>query len=321
MKLSKQLTLIKKLSSSYKSGISPIKFFKDYPQVVEALKKGEPLSEALKKDEDKILDDVYIKLIHIGEKSGKLENSFKLIIELMQGILRIQQEVFTSLRYPIAALGVYLFIFAVFLFWVIPGINGFMQEMETPVPLIISILVGVKNIVLFAVFGGILGVLYMFYEKKSLSVPILGYLNRQKDFYIYFYAMKACYASGLSILEASELATEAVTNENLKYKFIEIDNSLKNQGSLTSVYLDSELFNSEITDLIEAGEEAGTLEENFSEILRIIQEKITEKISFIVLLVKPLGVIFGLVFLIFIFLFIISFLSGAFSEINKALTL
>jgi type II secretory pathway component PulF len=330
MNLKKQFLFVKKIESFYKSGKPLLEIFnslsqtepnatlrRGYTSIASELREGSSLFQALSKQDD-ILDHVYVKLIQIGETSGKLDEVLNEILELQRSLIAVRKKIVAASIYPVLLLGIYVFIFALLIVVIIPALAGFMLKYGQQPPAILMGFLFLNKLVFsppalcaapFAIL--LLSVmLYIFLNVEELSwfrsramlfIPGFGRLDRFKNMYAYIFTMKICYDAGLSPLNATELSAHNVSNVHLFENYAEIYDYVNKGDNLSTAFMKTNLFNHDIIDLVRVGEESGKLEEAYKEIISIIDEKIQTTIAVMVAMIKPLGVAFGFFFLCSIF--------------------
>ncbi|MEW5818993.1 MAG: type II secretion system F family protein [Cyanobacteriota bacterium] len=340
MSLKKQYLFINKLESLYRTNRSlaltieklsqhePNAFLRGaFKKISEDIKAGSTLAAALERSN--VVDEVYCRLIQIGEKSGRLDSVLKQIQELIDNLIQVRRKVLSAAIYPMAVIGVYFVIGNIFFLVIIPMLLNFFTKFGNDPPFFLKAITAIANpfnccccgpvLILIAAAG-----VYMFVTLDAIAyirgmifvfVPGFGQLDKLKNMFAYIYTMKICYESGMSIYESADLSTYNVGNEYLAQIFDEVPVHIKNGDTITDAINKTKLFNFEMIDIIRTGEDSGTLDESYVEVIRLINDKINTIVTIMIGLVKPLGLIIGLLFLIAFFVglgvLIISVLSSA----------
>lgn len=340
MSLKKQYLFINKLESLYRTNRSlaltieklsqhePNAFLRRaFKNISEDIKAGSSLAAALEKSN--VVDEVYCRLIQIGEKSGKLDSVLKQIQELIDNLIQVRRKVLSAAIYPMAVIGVYFIIGNIFFLVIIPMLLNFFTKFGNDPPFFLKAITAIANPFNCCCCGPVLiliaaACIYMFITMDAIAyirgmvfvfIPGFGQLDKLKNMFAYIYTMKICYESGMSIYESADLSTYNVGNEYLAQIFDEVPVHIKNGDTITDAINKTKLFNFEMIDIIRTGEDSGTLDESYAEVIRLINDKINTIVTIMIGLVKPLGLIIGLLFLIAFFVglgvLIISVLSSA----------
>lgn len=329
MSLKKQYLFIKKLESLYKSSKSLASsidllveneksgFLKRaFKKISEDIKGGSSLHAALEKHD--FIDETYLGLIKIGEVSGKLDTVFLQILDLLDNLINIRRKIIGAVIYPLAVVSVYALVISVFVFIVVPMLVNFMKTYNMDVPSVLDTYVSFITPVNCCVCSPIAVLLlllfyYVFINIEAISmfrsyaflfVPGFGQLDKCKNLFAYIYTMKICSEAGVSVIEASELSSYNVTNVYMSDVFYNAYKRIRDGQQVSESLNQTKYFNYEMIDLIRVGEEAGTIEDSYKEIIKMIDDKIKLIIAVMIGMVKPLGVLMGLLMLIGIFIFI-----------------
>lgn len=354
MSLSRQLTFIKTLKSTIKSGISLDKFFagasdrerdkylaENYKNISNDLKNGGSLAEALEKNYI-FLNPLIIKLVKIGEMSGSLEKILCEIEGFLVEIIDIKKEVIDALKPLIYPFIMALLLIFVLFFFLIPAIHSALITMNAPVPVFfdyyeylcrflfnysIYFLVVILLLNLFVDFifaedensnfaeGSIRNKIKIFMSEISLNIIVFGGLYRFLNLYIFFYAYKTCYSAGLSVYETSDLSCEIVPNLYLKKSLHSLHRALVDGNSMKSAFEQPNLFEGNVLESVEIAEETGEIEYHFEDIIRIYKENIEEKIMLIKDLPPLIIKIISVAAVLSVFALLFTLLSFAFSRI------
>jgi type II secretory pathway component PulF len=345
MNLKKQYFIVKKLEALYKSGKPLAESFEYlsraepnaslrncYAEIYQHIKEGASLADSISMTDD-ILDDIYVSLIHVGEKSGKLDEVLAHIGSLQAALMDLQKRIIGASIYPVVVLSIYFFVILIFLFVIIPMLVGFMQKFSYEVPSVLLFIVSIYSflfsakiigaIIIIFIISGLLLYIVLNLEpvsfliaRFSLFLPGFGRIIKLKNLYSYIYTLKICYDAGLSAFEASELSCGNVSNVYIKDVFIEASNRMKNGDTISDALLHTGYFDFEFLDLVRTGEESGRLDESYEEILKSINTKIQTTLLIMIGLLKPLGVLLGLLFIPFIFVVLYTLFMNVFSTVN-----
>lgn len=349
MNLKKQFLFVKKIESFYKSGKPLAETFemlsknekniflkKAFSNIYEEIKVGSSLTAAIKKQDD-LLDDVYVKLIGVGEKSGKLDKILEQILQLQEAIISNRRKIIAVSIYPVAISLVFIFIFAIFLLGLIPALSDFMLKNNFEPPLFLLAISSVRNAICspicicctMPITFGIFYLLYYIYTNVEvlglfrsrflLFIPGFGRLEKFKNFFSFFFTLKICYDAGLAPIESLELSVCNVDNHHIFNKLRKTPDDVKEGSSIADSLMKTSTFEFDIIDLIRVGEETGKLDESYKEIIKLIEDKIKITIAVMLAMVKPMGIVLGLLFLIGVFVLIFIIIFSVLSKIQTIL--
>lgn len=344
MSLRKQYVIIKKLEALYrtdKSIASSLEmiasgerspFIKSsFKKIAEEVKNGSSLAAAL--DKHYVVDDVYCRLIKVGEQSGKLDVVLQQIITLLDNLIIVRRKVIAASLYPLGLIGAFTGVFVVIMTVIVPLLINFFKKFDMEPPGVILFMDTIVNpfscccalpLVLFILAAGIyiylnIDAISMFRGFLFIWVPGFGRLDKLKNIYTYAFTLKICYEAGLTLYEAAELAAENVSNAYMSDRFYAVYDRLKSGSDLATAVNSVSYFNYEMIDLLKVGEETGKIDETLAEIIKIIDEKIRTTVAIMMAMIKPLGLIMGVIFLIGIFVLIGILLFSVLVKVKSAL--
>lgn len=351
MKLSKQLVFVKNLHKAVKSGLTLDSFFDRlakntfwpsermlYASLSKAISEGSTLSAAFA-GQKRILDEVYVKLIEVGEKSGKLDEILKNIIEMLQSRISIRKKIFSELRMPVINIGGALLVFGILFFLLIPALASFFSGFSCCPPLIVNMMILAQETFFnikffyFLVFVAVLFPLIQFYtseidnpiefiDYKLIKLPIFGSIFRWHDLYVYFLVLKSCYSAGLSLIESTQLAADAVNNRYLKTVAGEIrERSAQGEpiNAILSDYIETKIFEPEISQMIEVGESTGRVDEAYNDVNELLRDNIESRIETICRITPLIGLVLAALPIVIILLIILGILAKSASIIMNGL--
>jgi len=347
MNLKKQYLFTKKLQSLYKSG-KPIaesvlyltqneanrQLRNIFKKIYSEIKEGKMLYQAMLPYQD-IFGDTYIRLITVGETSGKLDEVLERILNWQKKTIDINRKVISASVYPIILVLFYIFFLLMVFVGIFPAIADFMTRFNLSPPTFLAMTVNIRNALFQPVnclvipIGILLTVLIIYIwlnieyldtlrGKLILLIPGFGRLNKLNNLINYFFVLKMCYDAGLSTYESIELAVNNLNNAHIYNKFFKVTKYIENGENIFSVINKTGLVDFEILDLIRTGEESGTVDESYKTIIELLEERINTTLAIMIALIKPLGILFGILGIAMIFLGVFLAVSGIFSNLNHA---
>lgn len=308
-------------------------------EIYASIKSGDSLGEAMSEFEDDF-GEVFCRLILAGEQSGKLEEVLKELTSLFSAEQILRLKIIGALTFPIIALFAtivgFVLIFIIFFALIVNFLNTFNQKPPEFIQFIMNLqafcLLPSNILIAFISLLFLILILYIFLNigifdnirgRLFLWIPGLGHLNKLQNFYSYFFTYKICYDAGLTLAEASELAINSLNNVYLESKLVNISSCIHEGMAVSSSLRKTSVFDRDIVDIIDTGEESGKLDLAFDKITKIIDTRINITIGLIIAAIKPLGFFIGLIFVISIIIFIgavlFSIMSPLLEKLNSTL--
>lgn len=254
--------------------------FKEILDKVQAdIENGQKFESALAKHKG-AFSSLYISLIGIGEKSGKLEDNLEYLSEQLKKSYDFNQKIQGATLYPKLILAATVVMGMFISLFVLPQLVDMFNSLDVALPLTTKILlfiaVTMKNYGVYIAFGIIsLGVLISLllrtsyikpkWHKLLLTLPFIGNLNQNLEMAAFCRNMGVMLKSGLTITDA--LKAEFDATDNLVYKEY-LDRILKSieKGKKISNELESGKYPfipAIVTKMIGVGEDTGKLEDVF----------------------------------------------------------
>lgn len=280
------------------------------------LEQGSSLTEALQAY-PKYFDALYCGLVHSGETSGLLDATLERIALQREKNARLKGNVIRAMVYPFVVIVISLAVIIFMLIWVIPIFKELYQSMNVELPWLTRKVLAVSDfftswigisLVLVLIALGVFCVKTfktndLFREKVTrwiLKIPLLGSLLIKSEVAKWSRTFGSLYGAGLPMPET--LALISNETKNILYKKVSSQIQVQvsqgeNLGSCVGYHED--LFPPIFVQLIEVGEESGTLEEMMNKSADYFDEEVDTQVSVIQTLLEPivivvLGVVVGI---------------------------
>ncbi len=243
-------------------------------RIKERLSEGKGLAAALA-DESPLFSDSYVSMVAAGEASGALDTVLERLADFLEEQDAIRSRVTTALAYPLLMAvvggGVMLFLLA----FVIPKISAVFADNKAALPLITIILLKVSTLVrkgwwILLAAAAALVFAYkrlmageQFRLKRDtllLKIPGFGTLFQKLLLARFAKILGLLLSSGVPVIRAMEITSEAVVNRAYRLFLGEAKGSLIEGGKLSAALSRSPLFPPILIHMIGIGEQSGTME-------------------------------------------------------------
>jgi|Deesub1362B_J571_1020462.scaffolds.fasta_scaffold00104_9 type II secretory pathway component PulF len=277
---------------------------------------GSTFSDAIEAHRD-IFPDIFVRLVRVGEETGRLDQSLKDISEHLQRIEALTSAVKRSLIYPIFTIVATLSAMAFWLIYVLPKLANLFREMNLSLPLITRIIMGVSDFTrqnwLFIVFTPFL--IFMLYklltknrrirfrcDKMKFSLPVIRLIVHNKILAIFSEQMRILLIAGIGIDRVFEIVAEVLGNYYAKEAVLVVREDVLAGASISEALRKHDVFPLMLVRMVHVGEQTGALDEQFSflsEYFINALEDISQKIG---KLLEPIVIVILGLFFIFIIL-------------------
>jgi type II secretory pathway component PulF len=276
---------------------------------------GESLADAMK-DYTDYFDVIYVSMVHVGEVTGSLANSFAAIGSFMEKRHRVESKIVTAMIYPIVLIFFCLTAVIVLTSAVIPRITKQLEDAGQQLPLLTRILSGVgyvfTSLWIFVLIAAVVVVVISLRrflktergsylrDKLLLSLPVFGPIIRQRVVARFASTLSTLLSSGLSIAESLRVVAEVTGNSIMKKAVQKARERILAGADIATPLRDSGVIDPAIAHMVTVGEKSGELEtmlKNISENLESSTDVVIERLAILVepIIIIIMAVVIGLI--------------------------
>jgi MSHA biogenesis protein MshG len=266
------------------------------------LEGGYTLSSALNQH-PKIFGSLFVSLIHVGENTGQLEDSFLKLTSYLEREQATRKRIKTALRYPsmvAIALAAALVILNIF---VIPTFANMFSKLGAELPLATRFLISSSNFFLnywpymliacIAAFFALRQSLKtdkgrFIWDKRKIKLPIIGSIVERSILARFSHSFGIILKSGIPMTTGLTLVADAVDNSFMKEKIIAMRLSIESGESLLRSAVASTLFTPLVLQMIAVGEETGRVDELLKEVGDYYEREVDYDLSTLTARIEPL---------------------------------
>jgi general secretion pathway protein F len=270
-----------------------------------SLSNGKAISENLSSFN---LNHIVLSFLKISQDNGNIASNMKALSQLLLENQQIKKNFVKSISYPIILIiSFILSLISIFTF-VIPKFKMIFEQSMNDLPLATKVLLQTQYIfenyffLLFLVILAFIGILVFFYnyndkfeyfihkifvDKLFLIKDI--YLNMQlyKLFLVIDIMLKSNYEFHKAFISSKIL----LKNKYLLDKISIIDNLLQNGKSINDSFLQTQIFDDIVLNLINTGEVSNSLSITIDEIKKIYKNRFYDKMNLLTSLIQPIFLI------------------------------
>jgi len=262
--------------------------------VIEAIEGGNSFSQALGLY-PKIFDDVFVSLIKVGERSGKMS---EVLIDITS-TLKWQDELLAKAKsimtYPAVMGSLVISVVLGMMIFIVPDIMQAIVGMGGAIPFETRALMAVSNFLVhywyMVIFGPIIVffVLSYFYKTSSkakfkmdglfLKIWLIGPISEKikiSRFTRYFALM---FASGITVLDAIELSKSVVSNTVLEDGIDRAWQQISEGGSISESFKNIGIFPPLVVRMLRVGEASGQMDKSLNNVSYFFDRDINDSIE------------------------------------------
>ncbi len=259
-------------------------------------------------------DALFCNLVGAGEQAGILDSLLDRLATYKEKILAIKSKIKSALFYPVAIVIVAFVITAVIMIFVIPAFKQVFASFGADLPAPTLIVMTISEYFVdywYIIFGTIGGGSYAFFyfwkrstkvqifmDKVMLRIPVFGDLVRKSSIARWTRTLSTMFAAGVPLVEALESVAGAAGNYEYYVATKKIQGEVSTGSSLTSSMQGTDVFPSMVIQMVQIGEEAGSLDAMLSKVADFFEAEVDDAVAALSSLMEPiimvvLGVLIG----------------------------
>lgn len=239
------------------------------------LERGRSLSAAMT-DYPKVFPRLVIAVVHVGENTGRLEESFQQLAFYIENEQETRKRIKQATRYPsFVVISLFIAIFVLNIF-VIPNFVTMFASMNVELPLVTRMLLMSSNffvsywhLVLLAIAAGIGWLKYWMRQEAAqekwdywkIRLPIMGSIIERSLLGRFCRSFSVMLNAGVPLTQALNLVSDALDNRYMGKHIIEMRRGIERGESLSKVSRASNMFSALVLQMIAVGEETGNLDD------------------------------------------------------------
>jgi len=266
------------------------------------LEGGYTLSSALNQH-PKIFGSLFVSLIHVGENTGQLEESFLKLTTYLEREQATRKRIKTALRYPsmvLIALASALVILNIF---VIPTFANMFSKLGADLPLATKFLITSSNFFLnywpYMLVACVAAYFAMKqslktekgryqWDKRKIKIPIIGSIIERSILARFSHSFGIILKSGIPMTTGLTLVADAVDNSFMQEKIIAMRLAIESGESLLRSAIASTLFTPLVLQMIAVGEETGRVDELLKEVGDYYEREVDYDLSTLTARIEPI---------------------------------
>ena len=264
--------------------------------------KGNSLSDALGKNSN-VFSEIFYNIIKIGEESGTLENSLKVLTEQMERENELKSRILGAMIYPIVIISAMIIIGAVMLIFVIPQLSKTFDELGVELPVTTKIVINLGNFLAsywYVLIFVIIGCFFAFkiiaktesgktaIDTVLLKIPFISSLIRKINSAHSMRTIGSLVSSGVPIVRTLQITSGALSNTFFRKSMIEAAEEIKKGVKLAKALKKYEnIFSPLVVQMIEVGEETGETSSILKKLADFYEEEVANATKNLSSVIEP----------------------------------
>lgn len=268
--------------------------------LLEALKGGKALSVGLEQFSESF-GTFYINMVRSGEASGRLDTVLAELGGYLERSKAVRSSVVSAMIYPAILAVVAIISVAVMLGFVVPEFESLFEDMGDALPLMTRFILALGDFVsawgwLAALVLTALGIWLKrwfdtpggkgWLDQKLLALPVMGAVVNKYQVALFARTLGTLLGNGVPMLRATEIAVGTVDNQVIHQSLAELAPVIKRGGRLSDA-LDADIFSSMAIQMVNVGEESGSVDHMLMELAQVYESEVEAGIKRSLTLLEP----------------------------------
>ena len=288
-----------------------------------SIQTGHSLSGSLSRH-PAIFSPLYVGIVRAGELAGALDQALLRLTDYLDREMALRQKIRAMAVYPAFVLLLAALVIGMFIVFVIPAFDRVYRSAGAALPLPTRVLLESSQIVRrnwsFILAGAAAGIWGLGRppvrqlareagERLTRRLPVLRSLARLVQVNRFVTTFGAMYTSGVPVLTALDVTTEALTDPRMQTAIDTIRDGITRGRRLSDVMRSMELFPPMVYRMVALGEESGRLDVMLRRTADLLDREIDYAIKRLVTLAEPLmtlvlgGVVAGILMALYLPIF------------------
>ena len=285
------------------------KFSVPFRNVLQAInvdvESGVLLSTAFSKH-PKVFPRFFVSMVEIGEVSGTLDTVMTDMADYYEKDRKIRKKASTAMIYPTLLICM-IFVVVVFLcLFVLPQFEATINQLDGEVPKITQIVMGISGFVqdyifiIIPIITSLILFIILFFKTNTgryfkdvllFNLPIISKVQKNLITARFSKAFVILFKSGMNMIDILDNLKKMLGNEVFARKFDYTIEEVK-RGKRIAISIEATgLFPSMLTEMINAGEESGNIEEVLESTSNYFDEQVETSIAKAVTTIEPIAII------------------------------
>lgn len=270
--------------------------------LADQLEKGRTLSAAMTMH-PKIFSRLVVSLVHVGENTGRLDESFLQLSGYFEQEMETKKQVKQATRYPTFVLIAITIAMVIMNILVIPQFASMFAKFNTELPWATKVLLASSSLfvnhwqMMLAILVGVLWALKLYMQTDKgryqwsywkLKMPLMGSILVRASLGRFSRSFSMMLRAGVPLTSALTLVAEAVDNDYMAEKIRDMRKNIERGESLLRVAVQSELFTPLVLQMLAVGEETGQVDDMLTEVASFYEREVAYDLKGLTAKIEPI---------------------------------
>lgn len=274
--------------------------------IADQLERGRTMAKAMD-DHKHVFPRLVIAIVHVGENTGQLEQSFAQLITYLEGEEETRKRIKAATRYPTFVLLTLVAAIVVLNMFVVPTFAAMFANFQVELPLSTRILIGSSSFFTQYWWALLIGILVLIFAIKAwlkqplarqrwdrlkLRIPAVGSILERSMLARFSRSFAVMLRAGVPLTQALSLVADAVDNAYMADRIKTMRRSVEGGETLYRVSRASGLFTPLVLQMIAVGEDTGSLEDSLLDAADYYEREVDYDLKNLTAKLEPILVVF-----------------------------
>lgn len=266
------------------------------------ISKGTNLHEAMGKIQN-VFSPLFIAMVRAGEESGRLAESFEVIVYQMDRTYKLQKKVKGALIYPAIIVAAMIVIGILMLIYVVPTLTQTFSELDVELPGSTQVVIVVSNLLVNHTILVLLGLIAFaalvvvgfrttrgkrLLDFLVLHVPPIGSIAREVNTARVTRTLASLLSAGVKLVSAIEITHDVVQNSYYRKILDTAAHDVQEGKPISDAFSENDsLYPPLVGEMIAVGEETGQLANMLEQIAVFYEGEVEQKTQNLSTIVEP----------------------------------
>ncbi|MBK7332057.1 MAG: type II secretion system F family protein [Betaproteobacteria bacterium] len=288
-------------------GHSNARFSRLMMEVKSRIEAGSSLADAFRHYPAQF-DNLYCNLVAAGESSGMIDAILDRLATYKEKILALKSKIKSALFYPSAVVTVAIVVVWVIMIFVIPAFKDVFSSFGASLPAPTQLVIDISDFVVtwwwaafLAIGGAIFGMSVLIkrsetfrytFDRLLLKFPVIGDILEKATIARWTRTLATMFAAGVPLVESLDAVSGAAGNAVYQSATRRIQTDVSTGSSLTNSMMSTQLFPNMVLQMVQIGEESGSLDAMLTKIADFYEREVDDAVSALSSLLEPIIIVF-----------------------------
>ena len=253
-------------------------------------------------------DQLYCNLVAAGESSGMIDAILDRLATYKEKILALKSKIKSALFYPSAVVAVAIIVVWVIMIFVIPAFKDVFSSFGASLPAPTQLVIDMSDFIVawwwlafLVICGSVFGLITMVkrsdtvrytFDRLLLKFPVIGDILEKATIARWSRTLATMFAAGVPLVESLDAVSGAAGNAVYAGATRRIQTEVSTGTSLTNAMMGTHLFPNMVIQMVQIGEESGSLDAMLTKIADFYEREVDDAVSALASLLEPIIIVF-----------------------------